>query len=291
MTPDVPAFPGFRKITIADKGSFDTYFSKYPPDLSERTFTNFFIWRECDRSQVTLINGNPCVAAFPENEPPYFFEPLGDNRIRETLHVCLSRVPRFSRVSEGFMKEYFEGKEGFKIELDRDHCDYVYSRDDLIDLKGRKYDGKRNKIRRFLKSYIPLYEKLTEDNAADCLRLLGRWKKAKAASLCLDAPIKETLVNFSKLNVKGAIVKVNGAVEAFTIGERLNDDTAVIYIEVANPQIDGLSQYINQQFCLREWGQFKHINREEDLGDTGLRRAKLSYHPIKLMNKYNVTFI
>ncbi len=227
--------------------------------------------------------------AKPENEDPYFFEPLGDNNIEGTLRICSARIPRFSRISEKFMKEHFEGKPGFKIVSVRDNSDYVYRTEDLIALKGKKYDGKRNKIKRFLKNNIPIYQELTDDLVPDCLKLLAKWSKNKIPAICLDEPIKEALNNFSALDVEGAAIKINGKVEAFTIGEALNDDTAIIYIEVANSDIDGLAQYINQQFCRNAWSRCTYINREQDMGDAGLRRAKLSYHPVKLINKFDIT--
>jgi hypothetical protein len=284
----VPVFPEFRNITMADKGSFDAFFSKHPHGSSELTFTNFFIWRDCDRSQLTSINGNLCVIARPENEPPYFFEPFGENNIDGTINACLSHIPKFSRVSEKFVKEHFEGRAGFKIEPVRDNSDYLYRTEDLIALKGKKYDGKRNKIKRFLKNNIPIYQELSEELVPDCLKLLAKWGRSKAPAVCLDEPVKEALRNMQGLGVEGAAVKINGRVEAFTIGEALNDDTAVVYVEVANPDIDGLAQYINQQFCRNAWVRFTYVNREQDLGDAGLRRAKLSYHPVKLIDKFDV---
>jgi len=291
MIPSVPSFPDFRKIALADKELFGTYFSEHPQETSELTFTNFYIWRDCDRSQMTSVNGNICVAAKPENEPPYFFMPFGENRIEETIKTCLSYIPRFSRLPEKFVKAHFEGKSGYKIEPVRNDLDYVYRSADLVALKGKKYDGKRNKIKRFLKNNIPIYQKLTGDIVPDCLYLFSKWSKSRAAGICFDAPIKEALKNMSDLGLEGAVVKINGKVEAFTMGEALNDDTAMIYIEVADPDIDGLPQYVNQQFVKNEWGHFTYINREQDMGDAGLRRAKLSYHPCKLVNKYDVTVI
>ena len=94
--------------------------------------------------------------------------------------------------------------------------------------------------------------------------------------------------NFEKLDCKGALIKVDGRYEAYTIGEALNSDTAVIHIEKANSQIQGLYAFINQQFCEREWEHMKYINREEDLGIEGLRKAKLSYNPVSFVNKYSV---
>ncbi|MFH1709815.1 MAG: phosphatidylglycerol lysyltransferase domain-containing protein [bacterium] len=291
MNDPVPSFPHFRKLALADRELFETYFSEHPPETSEYTFTNFYIWRNCDMSQVTSVNGNICVVAKTANEPPYFFEPLGSHRMESTAMTCLSHIPRFSRVSEKFAKAHFEGKSAFKIEPVRDNFDYLYEREGLVMLKGKRYDGKRNRIRRFLKHNIPIYQELTEDLIPDCLKLLNNWGKRKIAGACFDEPIKEALSDLSGLNVKGAVIKVNGKVEAFTIGENLNSDTAVIYIEVANPDIDGLSQYINQQFCRNEWDGVTYVNREQDMGDAGLRRAKLSYHPFKMINKYDVTIV
>ncbi len=284
----VPSFPDFRKIFSADKELFESYYSKHPQETSELTFTNFFIWRDCDVSEMTSVNGNICIVARPGTEPPYFFEPLGEERMEETIDTCLSHVPRFSRVTEKFAKEHFEGKSGYRVEPVRDHFDYIYRTEDMIALKGKKYDGKRNKIKRFLKNNIPIYQKLSADVVPDCLKLLDKWVRSKKPGACIDGPIREALNDLSGLSVEGAAIKINGKVEAFTIGETLNRDTAVIYIEVANPDIDGLSQHINQQFCRNEWAHFTYINREQDMGDVGLRKAKMSYHPVKLIPKYDV---
>jgi hypothetical protein len=98
----------------------------------------------------------------------------------------------------------------------------------------------------------------------------------------------ELLKNFKTLGCKGALIKVDGAFEAFTVGEMLNKDTAVIHIEKAKDSIDGLYTLINQQFAQREWSQTTYINREQDLGLEGMRRSKLSYHPVRLIEKYTV---
>jgi len=291
MKDPVPPFPHFRKLTLADKELFSSYFAKNPPETSEYSFANFYIWRNCDRSEITFVNGNICVCARPGNELPYFFEPMGANDIEGTIKICLSHIPRFSRISEKFMKKHFEGKAGYKIEAIKDHYDYLYKTVDLIALKGKRYDGKRNRIKRLLKNNIPIYQKLTSDMVPDCLKLLNKWSKAKASGVCFDEPIKEALNNFKDLGAEGAAVRIKGMIEAFTIGEHLNRDTAVIYIEVADPEIDGLSQYINQQFCRNEWADVPFINREEDMGNAGLRKAKLSYHPIQLIKKFDVVLV
>jgi len=291
MTDMPPGSPSFRSIRPEDKELFDKALRKLPYATSEMTFTNFYIWRECDRSKMALINGNICVYAEPENEPPYFFEPVGGNMIPETIDECAKIFPRFSRISPDFTKEHFEGKAKFKIEADRNNADYIYNTSDLIDLKGKRYDGKRNKIRKFLKNNIPVFQEIRDDDVPGCVELIKRWEDGKRGGICFDVPMKEALKSRSMLGLKGATVRINGKIEAFTLGERIGQDTAIIYIEVANPEIDGLSQYVNQHFSKDQWSDTKFINRESDLGDAGLRRAKMSYQPVKMIDKYTVTVV
>jgi hypothetical protein len=104
-----------------------------------------------------------------------------------------------------------------------------------------------------------------------------------------ERAIYEALHNMDNLDFKGGVIHINGKVEAFALGEQLNPQTAVIHIEKANPAFDGLYQLINQEFCAHEWKDIPYINREQDLGEEGLRKAKLSYHPHHLVNKYIVT--
>lgn len=100
----------------------------------------------------------------------------------------------------------------------------------------------------------------------------------------------QALRNFTALEMQGGVIRIDGEVEAFTLGELLNKDTAVIHIEKANPEIRGLYAAINQQFCDQAWGRVPYLNREQDLGEPGLRTAKLSYHPHHLVEKFRIRF-
>ena len=285
----IPSFPEFRTITINDKQIFDSFLK---PVSSEYTFTNFFCWRNCDHSKITKINDNLCILAEDGEETTYFFEPLGRNKIKETVEICADYLKKkgykakFSRLNENFIKEFKDDRH-YLIEPDKNNFDYLYLTKDLIELKGKCFDGKRNRIKKFLKVYESKCENLTLEKTLPCLNLLERWK-AEKKGLCIDEPIKEVLKHFDVLDLKGLVVLVDNKVEAFTVGENLNNETAVVYIEVANPNLVGLSQFINQKFS-EEWAKFEDVNREQDLGDVGLRRAKLSYYPHKLIKKYNMT--
>jgi hypothetical protein len=104
--------------------------------------------------------------------------------------------------------------------------------------------------------------------------------------LAEDYAVRDALTHFEELGYQGGVILINSAVEAFSLGETLNRDTAVIHIEKANPDILGLYAAINQLFCLNAWSEVTYINREQDMGVEGLRKAKESYYPHHMVNKY-----
>jgi hypothetical protein len=134
---------------------------------------------------------------------------------------------------------------------------------------------------------------MTPDIIDQCLELQAEWCNLRQ---CQENPglnseniaIKELFTYMDKLPVFGCAIFINGKIEAFSIGEKLNEKTAVVHFEKANPEIDGLYQLINQWFCQNELTYYNYVNREQDLGIEGLRRAKESYHPDHLVDKYIV---
>jgi hypothetical protein len=285
-----PPFPEFKPVGLEDKSFINDLTARFPPETCEINFGNLFIWRHFERSKLTLINGNLCVLCQPPSEPAYFLPPIGDKAIRETIETCLAFVPRLSRVPESFILKHGSG---FNCEPDRDNYDYVYRADDLIQLKGRKYDGKRNRIRKFERSHTFDYLKLIPENLTGSLQLADRWLESKAP----DDPesisvwrsvIQEACDNFSELRLAGGAIVLDGKIAAFSVGGRLTADTAVIHLEIVEPGCDGLSQLMNREFIRNEWSDCVYVNREQDNGIPGLRRAKLSYHPDHVVKKYHV---
>jgi hypothetical protein len=188
------------------------------------------------------------------------------------------------------------GTQHFTVEPLHDHFDYVYRREDLVRLTGGKYRSKRNHINQLLRFYKAVYEPLQEKHISDCLTLQEKWCQMNRCEddldlLGEDEAIQEILTHYNTLQVQGAVIIIEGRVGAFTIGEQLNSDTAVIHIEKADPEIPGLYSFINQQFCENRWGDVLYINREQDLGIPGLREAKLSYYPDHLVEKYRITMM
>ncbi len=176
---------------------------------------------------------------------------------------------------------------------DRDNSDYLYLTEDLMHLKGKKYDAKRNHINRFQKLYEYEYTTIDENNIGSCYDIMDEWCRKIGCDehkslYCEKLANSEVLENYSRLGISGALIKVNGKFEAFTAGEMLNRDTAVIHIEKANTDVHGLYTYINREFCERSWSDTRYINREQDLGVEGIRKAKLSYKPFRLTGKYSI---
>jgi hypothetical protein len=182
----------------------------------------------------------------------------------------------------------------FSIEPQREHFDYVYAASDLIALSGRKYHAKKNHINKFRSSFDFAYAAMSAAHIPGCLAFQDTWCDCNR---CRDdmnlmhewEAVRDALGAFEELQVQGGVILVNGRIEAFAIGELLNPHTAVVHIEKANAQLPGLYSLINQQFCEHAWSGVALINREQDLGDEGLRQAKLSYHPQKLEPKYRIT--
>jgi hypothetical protein len=195
---------------------------------------------------------------------------------------------------EEIITQHLVGHNRFAITPDRDNSDYVYRTEDLINLEGNKYHGKKNHINKFKKNHSYEYSPLTPELVEQCLALEAQWCDIRHCELYPglageERAIYEALTNMNHLDFKGGVILVNGKVEAFALGELLNPETAVIHIEKANPAFEGLYQLINQEFCAHEWAEVPFVNREQDLGEEGLRKAKLSYHPHHLVNKYTVT--
>lgn len=183
----------------------------------------------------------------------------------------------------------------FKIEYDRDDADYLYLRESLATLQGKKLHGKRNHINKFLQEHPDYeYEIITDKNKTDCLEFEDYWlaqsSEDNASSKKYEREaIRLALDNMDKLNLKGALIRVAGEVVAFTIGEELTEDTFVIHFEKAKSDMQGAYPIINREFVRRELCDYTYVNREEDMGIPGLRYAKETYQPIRLINKGVVT--
>lgn len=295
--------PEFKPITIRDREIFEKHLRASQLSSSEFTFANFFIWRHYDNSAWALINDNLCVLARPAGQPAYFFPPLGGHKTVETVRQCLEIMkqeglsPLVSHIPKDFADKYLGQTDGLILEADRDNFDYVYLIEELCQLKGRKFSAQRNHLKNFLSRHDPKCLELTADLVPACRKILVSWsdnkeqlnQTAKERHYLAGSvqAAQELLDHWTELKLIGAVVLVGDGPVAFSAGERIGPEMGVTYLEIVNRRYHGLNQYINKEFSCRLGGDLKYINREQDLGFPGLRKAKLAYHPHHFIEKYN----
>lgn len=191
------------------------------------------------------------------------------------------------------METWYPGQ--FQIEYLRDEADYVYEMEKLSTLAGKKLHGKRNHINKFKTLYPDWnYEPITSENVEECFQMALEWRNEngceedleKNAEMCVTLNF---LRLFKELGMKGGLIRVDKKVVAFCVGEPVCKDTFVVHVEKAFAEVEGAYPMINQQFVQHECTDYLYVNREEDTGAEGLRKAKLSYHPAFLVEKGIVT--
>ncbi len=295
-------FPDFRPLSLEDRPSLQSFLWAHQPETSELTFTNLYIWRSLYRWQWSVEGKWLLLLGHKEGQEPFFLQPVGPGPRLEVTRQALDWLqkersvsrPRVERADAKFAGE-LDGHPDFEISPAREHFDYVYQTSDLGDLKGGKYHSKRNHISRFLQSFGQAYKLVSigPDNLPLCLDFQTRWCELRRCDEDMNLldewdAIRTALADYAALGVEGAAILIEGRVEAFTFGELLNEETAVVHIEKANPEIPGLYALINQRFCQEYWSSVRFINREQDLGEEGLRKAKMSYHPSRLVEKFRI---
>lgn len=293
----------FKALEKEDKQAVDAFFKDRYYENSHFNFTNLFMWRSAYNIMWTVQDDVLYMKAEWDGKE-FALQPFGpaekmQQAIKNWLDYFAGTEGTFSMygVEKKMADEFIAYDEAaFNIEADRDNFDYVYSSEDLISLAGRKYHSKKNHLNSFRKTYPDAeYMPITEDIMLECKLNINSWYK-KHSQENPDDPfiaaernaIIEVLNNFVEFGLKGGAIMLDKRVVAFTFGEQLNEDTAVIHVEKADPEIRGAYPAINQSFIQNAWADMKYINREEDMGLEGLRKAKESYKPVKLIEKFNV---
>lgn len=287
----------FHNITLEDQAWMTEKIREEDRNACEYTFANNFIWRNVYQVEVAVRHG--ClVIRFRENDEYIFSYPVGkgDKRavIEELLFWCEKEKRKFqmsplSEADRQELTEWFPGQ--FLFEGSRENYDYIYSREKLATLAGKKLHGKRNHIARFKDGEDWSYEPMSEDNLEDCRSMTYTWMNLRAEKWNPEMErevmvLHEAFDHFDQLGLVGGVLKKAGEIVAFCIGEPLNSDTFVVHFEKAFPDLQGAYPMINQQFVLHACEDYAYVNREEDTGDPGLRKAKLSYYPEILLKKY-----
>jgi hypothetical protein len=294
-------FPEFKPLELEDRDFIQEILRRYQPQTSEWTFTNLFIWRSHYRFRWSSYRDWLLVLCTASPNGLYALQPVGPPSRLEVVRMLLQwlkgekkeKEPKIKRADKLCVSE-IQGATDLLVEPTPDQFDYVYRSEDLIKLAGRKYHSKRNHISKFLRNYSFSYTSLESDHVKGCSELAESWcqlRRCEEDMNLLDEweAVREALKHFSGLRIEGGVILIDDKVEAFALVELLNHQTAVVHIEKANPHIPELYSVINQQFCERSWQNVTYVNREQDLGEPGLRKAKLSYYPVRLEEKFQIS--
>ncbi|MBR5559234.1 MAG: DUF2156 domain-containing protein [Oscillospiraceae bacterium] len=290
----------FKKIELADREWVEPLLKAADLDSCTYSFGNMYIWQDVYYTRLARVNDYGVVKTGIENDRIYYFFPFGHGDIKPVLEAMMEDakengsnfvlagiLPQQQAVLEALWPDRFRF-----VEV-RDDWDYIYSLDKLITLSGKKLHGKRNHIARFKDGDDWSYEEMTMENIDECWGMNINWCQVNGCgsdpSLAKEAcAVRNAFVNFSVLGLEGGVLRKGGRVVAFTVGEPLNSNTFVTHIEKAFGDVQGAYPMINQQFAMQikaKHPEMMFVNREEDTGDEGLRRAKLSYGPEKMAER------
>ena len=266
---------------------------------AEYSFTTLFMWRRFYRNQIAR-KGDTLFIKSQEGADRFFLLPVGGDMqenlllLKEYAHDRGHPLKLFITDASylTLLDSWFPGE--FTAEPMRDEFDYLYAAEDLANLQGKKYHGKRNHINSFSEQYAWSYESITDSNTPDVLEMAREWCRQKGN--CQDeslrsekCAIREALAHRQALSLTGGLIRVDGKVVAFTFASPISSEVVDIHVEKALPDYAAAYAVINREFAARELGRYRYINRENDMGIEGLRRAKNSYQPALLLEKYLCT--
>ncbi|MBS3950566.1 MAG: DUF2156 domain-containing protein [Peptococcaceae bacterium] len=287
----------FRYLELEDRAWLQPLLMKTSTMGSENAFGTLMIWGGDYRVNVCQRQGEVFLSF--GGQPHTYYFPIAYHDLRDTLSVMIAdadnkgfdfRMWGMTAEQIALMDQALPGT--FVFSIDRSGSDYIYSTQELASLKGRKFEKKRHHLAKFKKTYRYTYEGVTLHNIADCVAIADLWRSDNAAQLG-DSVDKEYCAlrrasdNFEQLGLLGGLIRVGGKPVAFTFGEEINPDVFLIHFEKALDGYDGLYAAINQEFAAHNLTKYQYVNREEDMGVEGLRKSKLSYHPVLLLEKYS----
>lgn len=279
----IPNYPASSRLTLDFREPLHGILRSLPEGISEFTFANLYLFRDTHNYRVARLPGGIPVILGRDNQDGFFMLPAG-LPAAPWLNELFSTHKMMKCVSER-QKKQLETM-GYRTYEDRDNFDYLYRRQDLSELHGRGYHKKRNLIKTFISSNCYEGKPLLEEHIHQALLVLAEWRKNQKTDADYG-PAREALEKSWELQLCGGIYYVDGIPVAYSLGEEIANRTSfVIHFEKAVPGYKGLFQFINQSFAAILPDSYATINREQDLGNRGLRQAKHSYKPVGYVKKY-----
>ena len=285
-----------QKITRADRTWMQPLYDKSAFRAEEYSFTFNYMWRDLLSYKVMEMDG--FLVQKSDNERPCYLYPPGAGNIKPVIEAMIADAKEcghgfliYTALAEQckLLEVLFPDMFDFWPTVNYD--DYIYDAKSLITLTGKKYHAKRNHINRFKAMYPDWsYEVITPANMPEVIAMSNEWcKRNCAASKSLQNECRalgSAMDDYFSLGMDGGLIRVGGEVVAFSMGDRLTHDTYLVHVEKAYADIQGSYAIINQQFAEHNASDYLYIDREDDSGDEGLRKAKLSYYPVMMTEKY-----
>jgi uncharacterized protein len=294
----IPEFPDVRPLDPQDHGWISGRLDHEASPICDLSPANLFIWRDCERPSITMAADSLCILMEPHSEPAYFLQPVDGTRKIEAVRACLRRTGRISRAGKtltGLLPA-----EEFQVLPLRDHFDYVFRTQDLAELKGKRFDGKRNHIRKFVSAFPDFeFRPLEPALFGDAAVLFENWTQrrggehghagpASFSHECQRRALDQAFRDFERLRLSAGAMFVRGEIQGFVIASITRGESAVVHFQYANKELPGIYQMLLHEACLRLFPHCPYTNLEEDLGVPGLRKTKMSYHPLHLEEKFEV---
>jgi hypothetical protein len=288
----------FKPVTIDDREAIQPFFDKADYGNCDFSFSNIFSWKHLYNTTFTIEDGFLYVRFQAREDLPGYLFPLGDGDLNKAFERLIQdaqeritplRMYAITQKMFDFIEKILPGQ--FSYEMERDWFEYIYSSEDLISLVGKKFQPKRNHINKFKRTYQWEYLPITREIIPDCLRLYERWCAENGGCNSEQSLVEEQVATqkafhyFERLGLTGGALRINGEILAYSYGQPLGKNVFGIHAEKCLYEIDGGFTMINQQFAAHNCATYPYINREEDLGLESLRKAKLSYQPVILLEK------
>lgn len=293
----------FKKPELDDKRWVDSIL-KRPDNMScELCFGNLFIWSSVYHNMIVHYKDFFIAKNINETANVYSF-PIGEGDLKDAFDFLIADAEADGKKCAVFgvtapQKEMLDAimPNAFHYAPNRDYFDYIYLVERLSTLSGKKLHSKRNHVSNFKKMYPNWsYEKITLDTIPECLEMHYQWIKENDPTSEntsyqneLEA-VKLSFNHYEELEFSGGLIRVDGAVKAYTFGEAINNRVFCTHVEKAFSDMRGAYPIINQEFALHNLASFELVNREEDIGLEGLRKAKFSYRPDILLEKMNAVY-
>jgi hypothetical protein len=286
----VPVYPDFAPISLQMRDALYPSLNMLSDGVSEFTFSNLYLFRGTYGYRVSRVPGRTFIIEGSKAGKSFFYVPcdLPERAVLDELMASHDYLKNLSESQADASRAELESW-GYSVAEDRDNFDYLYERRHLAELSGKTYHKKRNLVNAFINSYDYEQKPLREDNVPDALAVLDGWAESKGPVASDLAAAREALELFRILGMRGCVYYVDGEPAGWCLGEPIAKARMfALHFEKAIESYKGIYQFVNQAFAQALPSYFRTINREQDLGDEGLRQAKMTYRPIGFVNKYRV---